>query len=59
MSGLLAFAVLPVMSLLIFLSLFLALVAWLVFTPSARWMRDARIPLEEPPVEPRTPENHA
>lgn len=58
MSGLLAFAALPVLSLLFFLSLFLALLAWLVFTPTARWKRDARMPLEEAPVEHRTPETH-
>ena len=48
---------LPTLSMLIFLSLFLGLLAWQFLTPTARWRRDARIPLEEAPIEPRTPEN--
>lgn len=57
MTGVLGFAALPVLSLLIFLSLFLALLAWLALVPTARWKRDARMPLEEAPVETPTPEN--
>jgi hypothetical protein len=41
----------PAVSLIIFLVLFIGMLAWLFLVPSARWKRDARMPLEEAPVE--------
>ena len=41
----------PSMSLIIFLVLFIGMLAWLFLVPSARWKRDARMPLEDAPLE--------
>lgn len=43
-------------ALVFFLALFLGIVLWLIFSNSARWQRDAEIPLQDDPVEPRTSE---
>lgn len=47
----------PVVSLLTFLALFAGVVAWIWIVPSGRWQRDARMPLEEAPMEPRLKED--
>jgi hypothetical protein len=46
----------PVLSLLMFLSLFVGVLLWLWIVPARRWQRDARMPLEEAPVEARVKE---
>ncbi len=47
-------SVLAIVSLLFFFSLFLGILAWLVIAnKSGRFERDARIPLEDEPIERR------
>lgn len=46
---------LPSISLVIFVTLFVGILLFLVLTRKERWAKDARIPLEPDPVEPRTP----
>jgi cbb3-type cytochrome oxidase subunit 3 len=44
---------LPTLSLIAALLLFVSIVAWVfVVVPRATWQRDARIPLEDAPVDP-------
>ncbi len=45
------------LALLFFLALFIGLVLWLSLSRSDRWKRDADIPLQDDPVEPRHPES--
>jgi len=45
--------VLPSISLVFFVALFLGIGAWLVFSSRDRWAKDASIPLRDAPVEPR------
>jgi hypothetical protein len=50
--------VLPTLSLIAALLLFVSIVAWVfVVVPRATWQQDARIPLEDAPVDPVTPRN--
>ncbi len=46
----------PTASLVVFLALFVSLVAWVFLVPKARWQRDARIPLERDAQAPRATE---
>jgi cbb3-type cytochrome oxidase subunit 3 len=50
-------SVLPIVSLIFFLALFLGVVLWLLLTKRSRWEADARIPLDDgpDPVTPREP----
>ena len=46
----------PTASLVIFLALFVSIVAWVFLVPKARWQRDAQIPLERDAKAPRATE---
>ena len=46
----------PTASLVIFLALFVSIVAWVFIVPKARWRRDAEIPLERDATAPRATE---
>jgi hypothetical protein len=50
--------VLPIVSLLFFLALFVGVVLWLLLGSKARWEADSRIPLDDgpDPVTPRSPD---
>jgi len=47
-------SILPIVSLIFFLGLFLGVVLWLLLGGKARWDADARIPLDDGP-DPVTP----
>lgn len=46
-------ALLPIISLVFFVALFLGISAWLLWSRRDRWAKDASIPLHDAPVEPR------
>lgn len=47
----------PSLSLIVFLLLFVGMLVWLFVVPSARWSHDARMPLEDAPVQARSKED--